>query len=172
MEQKNLESFKEALRLTGGAGKPGLASVYGTCDMEYPYGSCQYVPVRRGYLAAKEVGPQNLGFLFDEAEFYRALALKGKKEEMLEKMGSGITSCLDEEDAEEGYVAEIQEIETMDGFYQWMAEHSWDLWSAVHPVPEINHPDFKNMDGVCTGVQMALTEYLWEEEINFNEWDT
>ena len=64
---------------------------------------------------------------------------------------------------------EILKWKSPDDAYKYMADHSWDLWSAVNISAFPKHVEG---DSAQTGVELAMAEYLWEDTIDFNEWST
>lgn len=67
-----------------------------------------------------------------------------------------------------------------------LSHKAYDLWSVPFPLPGIDLPEVITPDvgdgpllnmmaweeGYEQGVSMAVFEYLWEEDIDFQEWDT
>lgn len=92
----------------------------------------------------------------------------------------------DDEEEEKAELQEVFELKSYQEAITWMAEHSWDLWSAVIPVQAVKLPEELTPDvgsgpifnvmawesGYATGIEMAIYEYLAEEEMDWEEWDT
>lgn len=185
-------------------------------EEKYPFGSCQYKSVAQGYNAAKKIGVENLGFLYEEEDFIQMMIMKSQHDKLFKDFKMEVLWSSVMVDAEEDYeakwayvneviyngepvkpefhwedvtvddISELLACKHPDELLEYLANRSWDLWSVPLPLsnpdlvkmlsPDVDSGPMFNMmaweDGYAQGITMAIYEYLWEAEINWNEWDT